>query len=562
MAASWIDLPQAWRLQDVQAVLNVVIATLSAIAVFACARWCWQSSLPKTGQHSIPLKDLLTIGTLGEALDVVLLLRSRSLSVCHSKLLAQCTVVVFFSVVALVSGPIARYSTRHSHKLKPLEISGAVAWRFHDCIISTPVMWNATFTSLDRAGFPHDQLLDYVPDSTVDWRYQAEEWNSSWSFDCLPTYETAVELEAIGNCTGVMPDEIPGLQRIISTDKFNTSNSEMGWWHGDYHENDLLKDVLMLVAAMKNTEVDETSGQVREMALELAAVHMHHMSGKPEDDESACDFGKGPIQSASYTKIECTASRVPGRVDNEYAAFPDGMVRSCLAQAVVQNYQARFISESVNGRRPSLVVPEDLVRFTQVWMATKDTQNLMTVPRSISVQVTVVQLSAVFLACALLVFVLIVLGLAAYAYRYLRHRRVLGNMPQSKIDWMLETVESTSGNDSCHIAGSSLQNHDETKQIGVGDGAAEKRRSLFENAVYHLDREVRGQSDSDARNRPKEKDETHEIAKGKADPVRSTPTPTPNVEKPSESLDARVSTEVETHIASRDDVQCQGATGP
>lgn len=228
--------------------------------------------------------------------------------------------------------------------------------------------WNATFTSLDRARFPHDQLLDYVPDSTVDWRYRAEEWNSSWSFNCLPTYETAVSLEDVSNCTGVMPDEIPGLQKIISTDKFNTSNEEMGWWHGDYHEDEVLKDVLMLVAAMKNTEVDETGVQVREMALELAAVHMHHMTGKPNDEDNACDFGKGPIQSVSYTKIECTISRVSGRVDNEYAAFPDGMVRSCLAQAAVQNYQARFISESVNGRRPGIVAPEDLVRFTQVWM--------------------------------------------------------------------------------------------------------------------------------------------------------------------------------------------------
>lgn len=120
MAAGWIDLPQAWRLQDVQAVLNVVIATLSAVAIFACARWCWQSSLSETDQRSIPLKDLLTISTLGEALDVVLLLRWRSLSVRHLKLLAQCIVVVFFSVVALVSGPIARFSSRRSHEINLL----------------------------------------------------------------------------------------------------------------------------------------------------------------------------------------------------------------------------------------------------------------------------------------------------------------------------------------------------------------------------------------------------------------------------------------------------------
>ncbi|KAK6387642.1 hypothetical protein LTS17_000911 [Exophiala oligosperma] len=486
MAAGWIDLPQAWRLQDVQAVLNVVIATLSAVAIFACARWCWQSSLSETDQRSIPLKDLLTISTLGEALDVVLLLRWRSLSVRHLKLLAQCIVVVFFSVVALVSGPIARFSSRRSHEIKPLEISGSVAWRFHDCIISTPVTWNATFTSLDRARFPHDQLLDYVPDSTVDWRYRAEEWNSSWSFNCLPTYETAVSLEDVSNCTGVMPDEIPGLQKVISTDKFNTSNEEMGWWHGDYHEDEVLKDVLMLVAAMKNTEVDETGVQVREMALELAAVHMHHMTGKPNDEDNACDFGKGPIQSVSYTKIECTISRVSGRVDNEYAAFPDGMVRSCLAQAAVQNYQARFISESVNGRRPGIVAPEDL--------------NLISVPRSISVRVDIVQLSAVFLAFALSAFVLIGLGLAGYAYRHTRHKGVLENMPQSKLDWMIETIQvgrRTSEDGGRHTFASSLVNN--AMKTG-GNGMTKKRRRLFDNAMYHVDhREVCGQRDPEAR---------------------------------------------------------------
>ncbi|KIW11244.1 hypothetical protein PV08_10544 [Exophiala spinifera] len=549
MAVGWIDLPQGWRLQDVQAVLNVVIATLSAIAIFVCARWCWQSSFPKIGQRSVPLKDLLTIGTLGEALDVVMLLRWRSLSIQNSKLLGQCVVVVFFSVVALVSGPIARYSSRHSFKLNPLEISGSVAWRFHDCIISAPVTWNATFTSLDRARFPHDQLLDFVPDTTVDWRYRAEEWNSSWSFDCLPTHETAIDLEDVGNCTSNMPDEIPGLQRIISTEMFNTSNGEMGWWHGDYREDNVLKDVLMLIAAVKTTEIDDTSDQVHEIALELAAVHMHNVNVKPEDEDSACDFGTGPVQSASYTKIQCVVRRLPGRMDDEYAAFPDGMVPSCLAQAAVQNYQARFISESVNGKPPGIVAPEDLVRFTQVWMATKDTQNLLTVARSISVQVGIVQLSAAFLAFVLLVFVLIVLGLAAYAYGYLRHRRVFKSRPQSKIDWMIETIDETRGGHGGDEDGQPTPNlqSDETKTGRAEASSAEKRRSLFENAIYHLDREVCAQRNPDcvARSGANEADESPEGLLGEGDSVRPTTTKTtPNAEKPSDSLDTRVSTEV------------------
>lgn len=130
----------------------------------------------------------------------------------------------------------------------------------------------------------------------------------------------------------------------------------------------------------------------------------------------------------------------------------------------------------------------------------KDTQNLISVPRSISVRVDIVQLSAVFLAFALSAFVLIGLGLAGYAYRHTRHKGVLENMPQSKLDWMIETIQvgrRTSEDGGRHTFASSLVNN--AMKTG-GNGMTKKRRRLFDNAMYHVDhREVCGQRDPEAR---------------------------------------------------------------
>jgi len=46
------------------------------------------------------------------------------------------------------------------------------------------IIWNSTIDSLDKAGFPYDRLLDYLPPATEPWVYAPNEWDPTWSADC------------------------------------------------------------------------------------------------------------------------------------------------------------------------------------------------------------------------------------------------------------------------------------------------------------------------------------------------------------------------------------------
>src|SRR5271163_4638633 len=81
MAHFWFILSLTWPLEDVQAVLNVVVSVLSALAIFTFARFCWQNAtLHLTKQQDVPVASLLSLTTPGEAFQVLWFLNFRSLS--------------------------------------------------------------------------------------------------------------------------------------------------------------------------------------------------------------------------------------------------------------------------------------------------------------------------------------------------------------------------------------------------------------------------------------------------------------------------------------------------
>lgn len=165
MALTWISLPDVWNLQDVQAVLTVLISLLSAFDVFVFACVSWQIATWRVvKERQVSLSSLLTVSTLGEAVDIVRLLKLKILSFQHMPILAQCFVVVLLTAVACLSGPIARYSTRLSHNVILADVPGYLATNKHDSMAYANVQWSAIEHSLNNAGFPLDQLLDFVPD--------------------------------------------------------------------------------------------------------------------------------------------------------------------------------------------------------------------------------------------------------------------------------------------------------------------------------------------------------------------------------------------------------------
>jgi hypothetical protein len=87
------------------------------------------------------------------------------------------------------------------------------------------------------------------------------------------------------------------------------------------------------------------------------------------------------------------------------------------------------------------ITAEELVRFYQIYMITKDTQSHQPVTRVLSVDTRVVQLSAIFLAVCVCTALLIGVGLARYALFRVLHR-TKHRAPHTKLDWLLQTLKS------------------------------------------------------------------------------------------------------------------------
>lgn len=498
MSSSWINLPHAWKLQNVQAVLNVIITALSALGIFACARFCWQSSVSRiVRKQSVPLASLLSISTFGDAVEALMLLKERAFQRRHLKILFQSFLVICLSVTGLVAGPIARFSTQVGHRVIPQQTPGLITWRRHNSILNAPVVWNQTYTSLEQAHFPNDQFLDYIPDTSIPWVYNPNEWNSSWGLDCKHIDLTPIDLEVVDNCTSVVY-EIPGLQEVVSLNKFElVYNVSFDW--GSYYEEGITKDALLAISGSKITGTDDDSGVAYEMNIDVAMVHMHDLPYN-SDPQSACSFGPGRIGSARYTKIECIATRNARSPLLQNIAYPDSKTTDLVAWALVSNYQGQFIRESVRKLPVTIPSPGELRRFLQVWVATKDTQDGFPVTREIGVLVPVVRLSTAFLAFALLTFSIIVLALGAYGIASFLHRGTFEQTPQSKLDWMLKVVQTSSPDYSVRTHDPRFRQPSETptstnpekrsstsriKEVAASlRGDQGRRRADFENARY------------------------------------------------------------------------------
>jgi hypothetical protein len=185
------------------------------MGIFVFARFCWQGTSTRVARSkNVRLSSLLSLSTPGEVLDVCLLLKFKLLSSRYMKLFAQCVVVISLSATAVLSGPIARYSTRRGHAIFPTEVHGSLATNEHNNIGYANVEWDQIEMSLNRAGFPTNQLLDFLPDTSTHWVYRPEEWNSTWSLTCQPTQSTSVSVVDTGNCTYLFA-EMPGLQDVM-----------------------------------------------------------------------------------------------------------------------------------------------------------------------------------------------------------------------------------------------------------------------------------------------------------------------------------------------------------
>jgi hypothetical protein len=155
---------------SVQAALNVFISVLGTIGIWSFSGYWWRRGRKRMlrKEDEVPLPFLCTIPGPGEAWDVVEVLRERLFHKKNWHLLFQIAVIVTVTMVCVLSGPIARAAPRSNRtvvkdRLQVLQ-SSAVDGVTSD-ILEAKELWNETIYSLDKAGFPENMLLDYLPPS-------------------------------------------------------------------------------------------------------------------------------------------------------------------------------------------------------------------------------------------------------------------------------------------------------------------------------------------------------------------------------------------------------------
>jgi hypothetical protein len=381
---------------------------------------------------------LLSLSTPGEVFDVFLLLKFKLLSSPYLKLFAQSVVVITLSTTAVLSGPIARFSTRHGHTVMPIEVPGSLATNEFNSITYANVEWDQILTSLNRAGFPTNQLLDFLPNTSIDWIYRPEEWNSTWSLTCEPTPSTPFTVSDTGNCS-YMPAEMPALQDVLPT-------AFRDYW---YYANDGLyigtvwQDVLMFIVATIYTDVDYHTNITYAMNISIASIHLSGVL-KQLNGSSNCDFAAGDVKQASYTRTDCGLTRPRHIPDENHLAYPDSGDVSNIPRAYREYYQARFTQEATSNSVITVITPDELVRFYQVYVISKDTMYRQPVTRTLSVEIPIVELSTAFLTVCLLAAFFLAAGLTKYIFFMLRHRTTMLVTPESKLDWMLQSIKEAS----------------------------------------------------------------------------------------------------------------------
>jgi len=129
-------------------------------------------------ESDVPFPAILSLSGPGEVYDAVRMLRSKLFTQAHLVILFQIFVILAATLACMFAGPFAKVSLRSTRTIKQKNTEVLRAWSGdgpYGSSHSDNVKWNDTITSLDKAGFPYDALLDYLPSSAVPWTFAQSE---------------------------------------------------------------------------------------------------------------------------------------------------------------------------------------------------------------------------------------------------------------------------------------------------------------------------------------------------------------------------------------------------
>jgi hypothetical protein len=189
------------------------------------------------------------------------------------------------------------------------------------------VKWNNTIERLNSAGFPLNQLPDFLPDVHVDWKYEESQWNSSWSADCQWTDQTAIELEAAGDYSDGILGHIPGIASVLPRIPLTPAHNLTYELPGAYRDSGaIFQDVILFVVVQSNPDVAyegeptvaETGRQANYLPFDvtIAAFYLRNAPALVTAFSNVV-IGTGPIEQSLYTMADCRISRAPSRTPQD-----------------------------------------------------------------------------------------------------------------------------------------------------------------------------------------------------------------------------------------------------
>jgi hypothetical protein len=457
----WIIFPANWNLGNIRAVLTVAINILctAGLWIFGFTRWRYHAQKVNR-DTSVRILDLLSIGNFGEAIDAIFMVEWKRDFSQNVATISHCLLVGFLTVIGVLAGPIARYITRTGTVIGQIEISGTLATSDNnggrqDGYSAAQVKWNSTMERLMRADFPPNQLLDFLPDSKVDWTYVPDEWNSTWKITCSYTPQTPFKVVGTNRFTGDVIDEIPAARNILPEDirigLVNKTMRSVALPSGFYADPDTFKDLLMFWLAGTQPIIDTSlphnvrrmDGNNGTMRLSIFAIHFRNI---PRGGGEAF-FGAGPADSAVFTQADCAISRShPEKpVDEDHIAFMWTNNTDKIVTAYADYYQALITEQSIAETKLHHPSGQELVRFLQTYFITKDTQLNHLVRRPLSVKRTTVEIAAlaVFAFGVYAVILLAALISALFFYQIQDNEFIA----RTKVEWIMQCVREASGRD-------------------------------------------------------------------------------------------------------------------
>lgn len=461
MTAHWVTLPHTWTLQDTQAGLNVIFAFLSAGGIFVLVRSFWVSAARNLARDKdVPVYNLLSLNTIGETFDVAWLLRRELLKGQYVGILVQCVGVLLLTTCALLSGFIARFATRNTTVLVERSVFGALAQRGVASTYFNSLEISVALAALRKADIPQDELLDFWPDPASEWHFAPEQWtNHSWAMSCKFTPLTPLtgDLRATNDsCSSGFNTQLPFLNDIWD-DKASTRPVKYGIniWRD---EPTMTRNGIIFGFGDQILENswDDSLKVFTKMNFRMS---MMFLDGPIYDwnytTPGNCMYEAGPLKRAEYTKAECDLVRNTkldqGRSAEDIAnwgAFPEADHTRVL-DVLLEYYGNTWYRELWSGKPVTTIDGPEMALFYQAFGITRATRgflydnttssNVIT-SKILDVPVRAPQVSLAAVTVCAVGALIVLVGLFNYFHFVLANRKRLHRTPQTKLDWMLQTL--------------------------------------------------------------------------------------------------------------------------